>query len=741
MPIIGAHLESELEPLIIASRRRDASILDTETAIEASVVARRRRAATVAGSFVKGGSVVANRARAALSSIVGRVNLDANVFGAINAARSRAALMLANTRKMGTIGAARNRAAASSIGSTTVAAPESDSFLVLLTVEAAGSRGGLADPGFVRRYGARISADGVNYPIKSYNFEKPVDELGVSLSFALVNPRDRAAILAAKSYKFELFGGDSGGLPAWKTMFDSGRRSGSNYAFAWKDGRTADELSVSTISPMSERLERSPENELTVYDPERVDLDASDFAPTLSQDGDAITHELQPVPGLTLYGLFDLVFVNYCGFAAVESTIEDFRIRRADFDPTGTYLDGVATHIGAFKPFFKVVGETLWILDGTARFPAGFGTPGQLKSDGYVSVQFAEQELNLDGFIVQYADDETGYDYISQRVVPGAIQEFGDSPFADNYMTVQTFITYREYWRNEDPTTPIRTEKIQDKTVTRASVNGSIMQDVLTETENFTYDGTGLILRIEKTLFGLAPSLGGGTFAQTIRTTKTWFTYSPDRFAPRRKFLREKREEITGLVAIDNENLHLGKPFVQDFTEANSAGNLREGMELRTRPIRTTVETTTQTGKGQSEMKTRVTDFLTSPPQNTGSTTDARGGDGSTNDQTGTPIRRRVLRPGLTGSPKRLAVLSVMEIPWPVAEALALRRLAQTKTQRGPLLLKGLKTEIDTGKQFELFDRAGNLLGLYLVEGLSISGQNLGTSAQTTRQTLMITRV
>jgi hypothetical protein len=750
MPIIGQYYEPDW--LFYANRNRSATIGEPEVAVVGSIVARRRRnAADGSGASIDAarrvaGGVIAARRRMnpAYSSIVGRVNDDPNQFGMILADRNRSTVVNSARRVSGTIGAARLRNdPEAQVGiSAAVAGAASDELALMLSIAAEGSRGGLANPGSVARYAARISADGENYAIKSFRFEEPPNALGMSLSFTLVNPKDRTAILAADQYKFEFFGGNSSTAPTWETIFDSGKRSGSNYSFAWRDGRSADTLSVSTIAPMSARLEAAPPTGLTIFDPDRISLDASDFKPMLSQDGSPIPHQLEESPGLTLHKLFEAVFVGRCGFGAIQTTIDDYKIRRADFSPTSSYLDGVAPHIGAFKPFFKVIGETLWILDGTTRFPAGFSNPGELKADAYISAQFNEEELNLDGFIVQYAEDEVGGDYFTTRVVPGGIQEFGDGPFAANYMTVQNFVTWRDYYRDEDPSTPIRTEKVQDKTVTRASVNGSILQDVLTETETFVFDSNGLILRTEKTLFGLAPSLGGGSFAQTIRSTKTWFKYIPDRFSPKRKILHEKREEVTGLVAIDTENQQLGQDFVQDFTEAFSAGNLKDGMTLVTRPIRTTIETTTQTGKGQSEIKTRVTDFLTQPPQLSGSTTDARGGDGSTNDVTAAAIERQVLRPGVTErTAAKLAYLSVMEIPWAIAEPLALRRLEQTKTQRGPVLLKGVKTALTAGRQFDLFHRDGTNAGTFVIEGRTIEGDNLGTAAQRTRNTIILNRV
>ncbi len=265
-----------------------------------------------------------------------------------------------------------------------------------------------------------------------------------------------------------------------------------------------------------------------------------------------------------------------------------------------------------------------------------------------------------------------------------------------------------------------------------------------TEAEDISYDTLGRIQSIRKDYSGLVPNLaapGYPLIERTIRIEDTRFTYAPERFRPTRQILKETRKEVSGLITIDTEKQHLGQDFRQEYTDGFAAGNLDDTLIVTSGAISTTTETVDQNDKGQFEIRTRTVNFLTDPPHVQNATTDARSGDMSTNAATGGTAEIVVLRVGTSRTDAKIGTLAVAEIPIEIATALARRKLAKRKIRNGTITLKGLKLGIGRGTMFELIDRDGGSVGVYVCEGRQLSGSNLGTAGQATRQTLEVTEI
>lgn len=608
-------------------------------------------------------------------------------------------------------------------------AAESATLSILLTIAA----GDVVDHG--RTYSARIFADGTAYPIKSFGFNESRSDAGASLDVTLQRNSDRAAIMAADAFTFDVY--DNG---AWVTIFEGGKRAAGGFSFNFSDGRSSDNLSVSAAAPIAERLEASPERNLTIFDPDRLRLSVSDFPTAYDTDGNAYTQQLRPVSGLTLHGLFQIVFVELCGFGGFQTTIDDFPIRRADFSITGSYLEGLGGHTGIFNPLLFVIGDVVWFLDSSAGFPEGFGSPVAITADNYEGAQFTLTELNADGYIVTYSENEADYDYTQTRVEtddPETTGHFGDPDFTERNRST----TWRDFYKSASPLIPIRSEKLSQVTETRATHEGAL-STINRDNELYYYDTLSRIVRIEKRTDGLIPNLADPDFATTFdRTTEetTTFVYKGDRFDNRRQILGSQVKETRGLISKDESNPALNQPFKQRFTDAFQAGNLAAGVATEFVPIETVVETHTQTSKSQVEIKTQTTNFLTVPVHVSGSTADVRIGDVTQNAQTSGTGERYVFRPGAIRTNARMQTLSVGEMPVALAVALARRRLSKRRTLRGSVTLKGINLSIKRGSMFELFDRAGVSVGVFVCEGRSISGQNVGVPGQ--QKTSMVLEV
>lgn len=585
---------------------------------------------------------------------------------------------------------------------------------------------------------ARISADGVNYPITDANYSEPRTAAGVTLEVALQKPSDRDAVAAAESFKFEIY--ENG---AWTTVFDSGRRSGGGFSFAWGENAPADVLSLSTIGPIADRLNASPAYGLTVYDTARETLDATQFPIIYDTDGRPYPRQLIPFAGLDRYALLDYILVNLAGFTAIKTDLPNDPIRRADFELSGSYLEGIAPHIGAYDPILFVIGDTVWILDGTKEIPEGWVEPVTITADQYESATFEDVQLNADGYDVTFSDDENAFDYtLDNEIVddPEDIGSFGDP----GYQEITRSRTFRDFYKLSNPFVPVRTEKVKEVEETRAMVNGDFLL-INKAVEEINFDGFGKLQTINKNVTGRVRDLGDGFPVSgeiTLRTERAVFDYSPDIHNPRRQVLAKVTKNIKGLIVTDSENEHLGEPFRQAYTDGFRAGNLDTGQAISFGAIQTVVDTFEQSPKGQTEARTRTTDFLTNPASVINSTTDARAGDGSVNARSGSANHIYVFKEsGWTRTTGRLPVLSVGEMPVASAIALARRKLKHSYTRTGSVRLKGPKLAYARGFVGAIEDRDGSNLGNYIVEGRQIVLANLGTPQQKTTNTLDVTMV
>ena len=582
---------------------------------------------------------------------------------------------------------------------------------------------------------ARLVVDGVEYPIRSASYKEPRTLAGVSLNCILQNPGDRAAIEAGDAFKFEVYE-----FGAWTTIFDLGRRSAGGFSFAFTDGRVNDELSVSSIGPVADRINKSPLNNLTIFNPFFDELTQEQFRPIYDTSGNVYYHELVSRPGLTLHWLLDRILITECGFSDVITDLPEGLVRRADFERTGTFLSGLAPILGAFDPLIFVKDDIVWILDSTQKLPAGFATPYPLTANKYRNAQFNEQVLNIDGYEVEYAD-ASDPDYTVDREEIDEPDVFGALGQA-NYMIIDRKRTFRDWFKTSNPSTVIRTEKVSETETTRAMVNGTLTQ-THEAIETITLDRFGNPLSIVKGVEGLAPVLSTpGTFStRTLLDERTEFLYMADRRRPTRKVLSSSKKTARGLIITDSVNTHLGQPWKATFIDASRSGNLNAAQTYSFGAIKTTVETIQQTGKGPSEIRVRTTDFLSTPPAVYNDTTDTRGGDASINARSGEPQQVIVFRPGAVRSSAQMAALSVGDLPLNQAVALARRRLENQVLRTGAVNLIGTNTAIGRGFVFELFDREGSAVGVFIVEGRSIELNNLGTPQQATTQTLEVRQV
>jgi hypothetical protein len=725
-------------PLIVPyTNPQPLAVLSGGSSVEsAGSVAQNFRATIAAGSELQAFAELLIEAAATLEGsseifAFGRLGDEPNVFGLADIGGS-SDLEAVGSLKIGGKAILASGSALSALAD--LAESEAAAFNIFLSITDE------AGPGYGATYSARIFADGVGYPIRGAVLDEGDFEAGTSLQVQLQKPSDRAAILAAETFTFDIY--DNG---AWKPMLTGGRRSAAGYSFAWADGRPNDSLTLSTIDAIAEKLERSPDRNLSVYDPFREVLNAADFEKIYDENGVQYEHELQPIGSLTLHGLLAYVFA-LAGFDGVFLTIADFPVRRADFVITGSYLEGVAGFLGPYDPLIYVKNNILYALDSTVALPAGLESAiPAFGHEHYKNAEFAVTEQTADGYVVQYNENQGLYDFSTTR----EITNLGDPDVtgtagAGDYTETVTTRTYRDYFKFSNPTVPVDTQKIKEVVTVRGMVNGAL-DEISETTETIDVDAKLRLKLITKTRTALIPNVAASDFP-LIRTTvdseRTTFEYKPDIRNPRREYMAKQVRERRGLVAIDEGNPHLDQPYLLEFYDAWRGGNLSAEVATENRSIETFTESVDLKRNGQIEVRSRTANFLTSPPSVHGEITEGRAGDISTNAISPKASEVVVYRSdviGRTGS--KLQSFPIGEMPISIGRPLAKRRLDKRQRKVGSINWKGLNLSLGIGSQFQLFDRGGTSAGFFIVEGRRIQLQNLGTREQSTTQVLQVREV
>lgn len=586
-------------------------------------------------------------------------------------------------------------------------------------------------------YSARIIADGAEIPISGFNFNDSLGFAAANIDFDLIRAADLEIVRTANEFTFQIYDG-----AAWQTVFESGKLSGVGANSAFSDGRAADRFSFNTSAPTARRLSAAPDRRLTIYDGNRLDLQQKDFPAVYDTSGVKYSHVLQKVFNLKLHKLFELIFINKCGFASVKTNIPNYPVLRADFDFSETYLSALGKHFGVFDPLIFAVADTLWIINPNAAFPPGFPPPVELTANLYKNYQLTETRPAADAIVLQYSENSLDFDYSIDRtdepdILPGG--EYGTPGYTETKITR----TFRDYYRTSNPFAPVRSELIKTETEISANAAG-LFQPIQTETETISLDAFNSEIQSKTVKHALLPELENpdNFTLQRTKELKTLSEYAPDPQNIRRRYLSRRVTTERGLYSIDAENPQLGKPFKQPIKDGLEFGNLNENLTTEFGYLKETIEFFKLLENGQIELRTRETSFLTDPPVTQNGQKTIRGGDVSQNSQTAAGRELIIWKTGAierTDSVKE--TLSGGEIPLYILKPLANRKLELKGGRRGSVELTGLNLSLRRGGAFRLIDRNGAAVGNFIIEGMAISGANLGTFQQATKQILEVREI
>lgn len=565
----------------------------------------------------------------------------------------------------------------------------------------------------------RLLINGVEVPITGFSFNKPNDGLGGLLKVQLAFSRQ--ALPEDGVYTFDLMF-KRGGVWQPETILAGGLLNGSEYRISFVE----DSLSFDAMDYLADRWNKAPDEvPITIYDPEKVDPDSTEVTPdTLTdEDGVAIVPDQQPIPGLSLHRALHEAYVAGMGFDEVETNLPDDPISRADFTLEGGYQGGVAALIGMFRPRYSLRGNTIGIWWPGEQMPGGYAAKLVDINDHYVDLGEtvpANERTSALRLIYQTSGGD------SSRVVTIILPPTTNSanPLDPNYTTSQISLTKREYYDAAAPAVVLSDEILQTKVETYTG-GWLVEENIMTE----IFDGMGRKIKSTTAIRKRLPDEDGDPSLMNAMDKTVTIVYGADPTNPRQSIIISQVTDTNGLILIDNDREYLGQPgkMPYEMEHRNENFDPSGNFDLDYGPLTTNSERAFMRG-GRVLVCVQTTDHLkgitdTEWVDRVGSVT--------------IPRRRQFTRTTLLRVPggavgRRAAELNTGEVPATLAKRLGWQELNRRNKppRRLQLTLGKVDLTIDRGTIIAPNGREGALRGKFIVDGLTITGSNLGTETQ-----------
>lgn len=436
--------------------------------------------------------------------------------------------------------------------------------------------------------------------------DQPKGEIGERISLT-IGKKDLSLVSIDKRYTFQIGTWssiadlDSGLPPNWKTVCEDARLNTRSFSIGRNGRIPADSLSFDIIESSKNKLNYFPGRTYILFDSLVTSVNVEDIERTYTSDGDYIKTTVSGVPNLTVYKLFQFI-KERCGFAGVETDILNFPILRADFPFDLSYARGLSP-IGLYEPVFSVKdGNVLRVQSKFSNLPDDF-EPRELIIDDYQQLNLQiSASAHVDGIQIVYLDSNALADYYEDRLVQTREEAgtFGNS----DYTRTDVRRTYRDWFENENPNVPLKTELVTEV----HSTYNNILDLIGRETNNHLYDAQGKRTNSARAVESLVPAVSdSGTLALlTVREEDQSVFYTTDVQNPRRQFQSKTITQMSGLTAIDSENRYFNEDFKQDFLDAHKVGNLTADMTSGFGLLKTVTETLTPLGNNQFEVRTSL---------------------------------------------------------------------------------------------------------------------------------------
>jgi hypothetical protein len=646
-----------------------------------------------------------------------RLNDEPNVFPQ---ATVEGSTVLTGGLSLGSDFAALSTGGTEAEATLSVAVAEEFGFTIFLDIVGEGVQGGT-----VARYSARLTADGTEVPISSFDLSAPEGALGVGLAVTLAKP-DVSLVTNASAVQFDL-GVWTGSAFEWVTMLSGGKLAGHELTIAVTRGGPGDSVKLALLDTVGDRWTLAPERPETLYDPDQGDQPAPSDIVTVNERGAKIEPVFTPVYSMTMREVLRRAYVVGCGFDRVVTNIPDFPVSEVTFSREGGYHEAARPLLSLFEPVYFAEGNDLWIIDAGAALPAGL-QPRELPLSAYVKVtDTAPARQPVSSLVVAYrSDSSAGGDYFTERLEQDDPQETGTFGVA-GYTSTETERRVREYRNFDAPETIVREERVSE-TVTTTDYQFNVIGR---ETQVDSFDSLGRKSGHKRTVESRVPELAADGAFTLQKVEEETYAISYRAGAAGRDELASTVKELAGLVLIDEDRTYLGKPYEIPLDDAHFSGYLDPdaGQSVEFKAIRTVIETYRREGAA-TKVRRRPINHLNNASVPEKPISETRAGSTAVSRRSQGVVRRMLTLPGATAG-RVVPTFGTGDLPGDMAISLGWRHLASLNSPPRQLSaqLPLLAFDIRRGTAVRPHSRSG-VLGTYIVTATRVSGQSLGTQKQ-----------
>lgn len=578
-----------------------------------------------------------------------------------------------------------------------------------------------AQAGNIRRYTARLLADGVEVPIRRAELNAPKETLGMELSLTLVKPLV-GQVTTAHSLTFQI-GLWTGSSYTYVTMIQGGKLLSRGNSIKNDQGLPADEVTLQVVDVVADRWNRAPRQPVYLYDPNLVDPPSSTEVAQqrIQLLGDGYISQVNvPITGMRLSNVLSRAYVTGCGFSEVRSNIPNFPVTEATFTLDGGYDGGVRPLLELFTPVFFERDNVLYVIDPDAPLPAGFPPRDLVQSSVQaVSDNFPQREP-VNAVLVTMRGLDDGGEFTTERLDQEHSEEglFGTPSFTETDTTRRI----REYRTFAEPLVVVREEEVSQE----ASVVDWQFNPIEQSTMTKHFDSMGRLTGYTKALDRRLPDMdndGVPAFLANVLREEQSIVYRPNPLNP----LEDVQDRVvtvqSGLVLVDDGNPYLENPYRIPLTEAHISGYLDPDgdMHVETMDIRTTTEQFRVRGE-QVDVEVRVIDHLANTPSRTTST--SRPGVVTINRRKQASDRTVLVTvPGTDLTSRRAKSFDAGDLPGDVAIALAQRMLSRLNNppREAQVIPAFPDLAIRRGTVLRVRARQNAVLGDYIVLGFTLT--------------------
>lgn len=572
--------------------------------------------------------------------------------------------------------------------------------------------------GQYQEYIAKLTIGGEDIRIRGCEWSRQRDSIGVDCGFTLADINDRALITPTSSLTFQI-GIKSGGVTTWKQIASLQRLSERSFDVV------NDTFTFKSISGVAEKLNKAPGRPFMMYDPDRVPFDSTKIEKLYDAEGRIYEVEEIIVPGLTLYDVFEEVFVNRCGFSSYWTDIEDYPVPQLAVAVNETFLGALNPLIEPFcapgeeGPMLVEVDGELKIYDTSRSKPVGFPHPRDMTVWGCSGFSLTSEFSDVEAVRMVFTVPDT-WDYVTNRIVVTNL------PTGDNLFTlhVENIFELRSYFQPD----LIMDERVQFVWDYVSTLLGTMVsQEIVSNT--FDRYGRETLSHIRR--WARVPD--GVTLGVAIPVNPDEEEFQATEYAPHpsklgRQYQRSVTRNFSGSISSNFDNPYLGEAFRQPLRLAHWGGNADVGVDIEQGFTRTFMEHVTPHRNGQVTRQVIDYDHVRDLP--VVQKREPAVGDVSLN---GNNSRSRDILVTLDGAEYtgsgRVIDMYTGPIPPHMALELVRRRMAKmlTAPQKVALNIIGVDPDVEIGEEFSSSDKLDQIEGDFVCVGFSGQGVNLGT--------------